>query len=237
MNIYFNGCSHTFGDDLVDRRLAWPALMASSLHSQFQNDAVSGGTNDRIMYRTMKYAKQFDFVCVAWTYTSRFTRYRADNNHDVNFNAQLSHSMYGQDPDFQDYGRLHYTVWHNELYSFKIWLQNIVLLQRYLDSVNRPYVMISADHNYLNRWGVGRNHFNSSVQSLLNFDLMSDAQLDAEWQEIQDLLSQVNRERFHGFGHWWITQLHHTHALGPTAHLLQSGHRAIADYLLSHDSF
>jgi hypothetical protein len=237
MKIYFNGCSHTFGDDLADRAHAWPARVAAALQSKFVNDAVSGGTNDRILYRTVKFAQQFDFVCIAWTYTSRFTRYRSDNNHDVNFNAQMTHSMYGQATEFRDYGRLHYTFWHNELYNFKIWLQNVVLLQSYLDSINRPFVMISADHNHINRWASDRDQFNSSVKSLINFDLMSDQQLDDEHCEIQRLLDQVDRQRYYGFGHWWITQLHAHYPVGNTSHLQKAGHQAIADYLLSHDSF
>ena len=52
MRLYFNGCSHTFGDDLTDRNCAWPALISKKLNCEFVNDAASGGSNDRIMYKT-----------------------------------------------------------------------------------------------------------------------------------------------------------------------------------------
>jgi hypothetical protein len=236
MNLYFNGCSHTFGDDLVNRTQAWPSLVANTRKYKFVNDAMSGGTNDRIMYRTMKYAHEFDAVCIAWTYTSRFTRYRADNNHDVNFNPGLKHSMYGNFSEFKNYGRMHYQFWHNELYNFKIWLQNIILMQRYLNSINTPYVMINANHNYIDRWSCDRNLFKNSVKSLLCFDLITDEQLDAEQTEIQLLIDQIDTKHYLGWNSWWITQLHQLYALGPTGHLLETGHKAIADYILSHDS-
>lgn len=233
MRLYFNGCSHTFGDDLTDRNQAWPALVAKYLSCEFVNDAVRGGTNDRIMYRTIKHANQYDQFYIAWTYTSRFTRYRPDNNHEVNFNSQLKNAMYGNTPEFREYGKWYYQAWHNELYSFKLWLQNIVLLQRYLESINKPYVMVNADHNYLDRWNVDWTNFNSSVQSLLCFDLMNDDQLLQEHSEIQLLLSQINTDNYVGWNKWWLAKACKMHPVGITGHALADGHQYIADYIIN----
>jgi hypothetical protein len=236
MKLYFNGCSHTFGDDLPDRSYAWPGVIAKSLQCDFVNDAMSGGTNDRILYRTLKHAHEFDRFYIAWTYTSRFTRYRSDNNHDVNFNPQLRHSLYNDTPEFSVYGKLHYSVWHNELYNFKLWVQNIILLQRYFESINKPYVMINSDHNHINRWSSDCNTFNSNVKSLLCFDIMNDQQLHAEYTEIQNLIQQIDTSKYIGWGSWWITKLISQYPVGPTNHLLEDGHAAIANYILEHDS-
>ena len=65
MRLYFNGCSHTFGDDLLYRNQAWPSLIAKKLQCDFVNDSVSGGTNDRIVYRTIKHANEFDRFYIA----------------------------------------------------------------------------------------------------------------------------------------------------------------------------
>ena len=236
MRLYFNGCSHTFGDDLTDRNQAWPALISKKLNYDFVNDAVSGGSNDRIMYRTIKHANEFDRFYIAWTYTSRFTRYRSDNNHDVNFNPNLMHSLYNNHSEFKEYGKLHYVFWNNELYNFKLWLQNIVLLQRYLGSINKPYVMLNADHNHVNRWSVDWNLFNSNVQSLLCFDHMDDKTLHDEHLEIQTLLKQIDTSTYIGWDSWWITKLHKEHSVGPTGHLLEDGHIAVANTILAHDT-
>lgn len=236
MKLYFNGCSHTFGDDLEDRSKAWPSLIANELNCKFVNDAVSGGTNDRIIYRTMKHAHDFDRFYIAWTYTSRFTRYRSDNNYDVNFNSQLNHALYGKNSEFVDYGKLHYSFWHNELYAFKIWLQNIILLQHYLTSIGKTYVMVNADRNFVDRWSVSWPLFNDSVKSLVCFDLMDDDILYQEHNEIQNLLKQIDTNNYAGWNSWWITQLCSKHPVGATGHLLQAGHQAVANYILEHDS-
>jgi hypothetical protein len=237
MNFYFVGCSHTYGDDLEDKNQAWPALIAKHYNCEFLNDAISGGTNDRTLYRTIKNAPNFDRIYIAWTYTARFTRYRADNNHDVNFNPQLKNSMYGSSPEFKNYGKLYYLNWHNELYCFKIWLQNIVLLQRYLDSIHKPYVMVNSTNNFIERWSVDWPAFNSSVKSLLCFDLMDDDQLFQEHTEIQSLISQIDTRSFLGWNQWYLTKACEIYPVGPTMHSLSQGHQYIADYILANDSF
>lgn len=62
MRFYFNGCSLTYGDELKNpQESSWPSLVASSLNADFKNDAVSGGTNDRILYRTLINTNDYDY--------------------------------------------------------------------------------------------------------------------------------------------------------------------------------
>ena len=237
MKLYFNGCSHTWGDDLLDPSTqSWPALTANSLGCDFVNDSVSGGTNDRIMYRTIKQIDQFDKFYIAWTYTSRFTRYRNNNNHEINFNAQLKNSLYEQDPEFKNYSLIHYRTWHNELYSFKIWLQNIILLQSLFELRNKSYLMLNATDNLIDRWTTDWSNFNNSVKSLLCFDLINDEQLQTEHFEIQNLLRQINFSKFVDWNKWWLTSLIGQYPVGPTGHLLEEGHRVSSQHILNYDS-
>jgi|LauGreDrversion4_2_1035121.scaffolds.fasta_scaffold72026_3 hypothetical protein len=236
MRLYFNGCSHTYGDDLRDKNCAWPVLVAKTLACDFVNDSVPGGSNQRIMYRTIKNMHQFDKIYVVWTYTSRFTRWRADNNHEINFNIHFKHGMYGDTKEYQEYSRLHYRYWHNELYAFKLWLQDILLLQNFLKHHNKPYVMINADNNLIDRWTVDRKSFNNTVKSLLCFDIMDDIQLLTEHEEIQRLVQSIDKTHFISWNQWWITKLHEQYPVGPTGHLLEDGHHAIAKYIIDHDT-
>lgn len=237
MKLYFNGCSHTFGDDLKNPQTdSWPSIVANHYGFDFKNFSSSGSTNDRIKYQTIKHVDEFDKFYIAWTYTSRFTRYRADNNYIVNFNPRLRHQLYKNDADFVNYGNIHYRVWHNELYAFKLWLQDIILIQRYLESKNKFYVMLNADNNLIDRWCVGWPNFNSSVQSLICFDLMDDQQLQNEHSEIQSLLKQINFEHYIGWNTWWLTKMMSNYSVGPTGHLLEEGHLATAQHILKHDS-
>jgi len=237
MRFYFTGCSHTYGDDLNDpANTSWPAVIAKECNVNFLNDSASGGTNERIMYRTIKNIDQFDKFYVAWTYTTRFTRYRTDNNHNVNFNPQLTHELYSNDLDFVNYGNIHYRTWHNELYATKLWLQNILMLQRLFESEKKSYVMINSTGNNLDRWSSSWQDFNNSVKSLLCFDLMDDNQLFLEHQEIQQLISKIDTSRFVGWNRWCLTDECHHYPLGKTGHLLEQGHRATALHILAHDS-
>jgi hypothetical protein len=237
MKLYFNGCSNTWGDDLKDpSRQSWPSLISNKLDCEFLNDSISGGTNDRIMYRTIKHIDQFDKFYIAWTYTARFTRYRSDNNHDVNFNPMLAHALYSKTPEFKDYAHFHYKFWHNELYAFKLWLQNIILLQRLFESFRKSYVMLNSVDNLIDRWTTPWQNFNNSVQSLLCFDLMSDQQLNDEHHEIQNLVDKIDFSKFIGWNTWHITNLCDQYPVGATGHLLEQGHEQVTEYILKHDT-
>jgi hypothetical protein len=236
MSLFFIGCSHTYGDDLLDpANASWPALIAQHRKESFLNAAASGGTNDRIMYHTIKNINEFDEFYVAWTQITRFTRYRADNNYEINFNQQLVNQLYGNDPSYYTYGKIHYTYWSNELYSFKLWLQQIILLQHYLNSKSKKYLMLNTFNNHIGRWCSGWQDFNNNVQSLLCFDSMNNDQLYAEHQEIQQLLTQINFSNFYKWGKWDINQLSEHYPTGHTNHLLEEGHQAIANDILTHD--
>jgi hypothetical protein len=236
MSLFFIGCSHTYGDDLIDpKEQAWPALVAQAKNKSFTNLAVSGGTNSRNVYHTIKNSDSYDHFYIAWTYIERFTQYNADNNFEINFNPQLKNTLYGNDASFKNYGKLHYAHWHNELYAFKGWLQQIILLQQYLESKNKKYTMINSCPNNINRWTSDRNSFNNNVKSLLCFDLMNDDQLLAEHDEIQSLLKEINFTHYLGWNSWCITDLMDQYPVGLTGHLLNNGHEAVANYILTHD--
>ena len=95
--------------------------------------------------------------------------------------------------------------------------------------------MINSCPNNINRWTSDRNSFNDSVKSLLCFDRMNDNQLLTEHYEIQNLLKEINFEHFLGWNNWSITDLHTQYPTGITNHLLEEGHQAVADYILTHD--
>lgn len=237
MSLFFIGCSHTYGDDLANPSTdAWPAIIARSKNKDFVNLAVSGGSNDRIVYHTIKNSNNFDHFYIAWTYIQRFTRYRADNNFEINFNPGLLNTMYGNDYSFKEYSKLHYTYWYNELYAFKQWLQQIVLVQRYLESKNKSYTMINSCSNNINRWTCDWAVFNDNIKSLVCFDSMNDDQLLNEHKEIHELLNEIRIDRFVEWGSWNIADLGQIYSTGATDHLLEEGHQAVADYIMAYDS-
>jgi hypothetical protein len=94
----------------------------------------------------------------------------------------------------------------------------------------------NADHNCIDRWSTDWHLFNSSVRSLLCFDIMDDETLHNEHLEIQTLLKQIDTSNYIDWNSWWITKLHRDYPVGPTGHLLENGHTAVANKILEHDS-
>jgi len=244
MKLYFNGCSFTYGNELKDpQKNSWPVLVASSINADFTNDSVNGGTNDRIMYKTILNFRHYDYFFIAWTYYERFTEYNPIDNFEINFNSALNMdpSLHYSDDlklnrwKYQEYGKLFYKYWFNELYELKKWLQQIILLQAFFQGHDKKYLMLNTANNNLNSWLQPKDKFIESTRHLLKFfDRMDDDQLMLEHQQIQDLCSIIDTEAFVGWGTWCITDLGLAHKCGPNGHILEDGHRAVAKKVLEH---
>lgn len=237
MKLFFTGCSFTRGNDLENPNLdSWPALIATQKNLEFTNNAVSGASNERIVYQIVKNIDLYDKFYIAWSSVDRFTRYRYDNNFEVSFNPELKNALYQNTDEFDTYGKIHYAYWHNNLYAFKLWLHQIILVQSFLERKNKKYLMLNAFPNNIKRWTVDWKNFNNSVNSLLCFDVMNDQQLYDEHVEIQKTLSQINFDHFIGWSDWNISDFVKPYEKGPTGHPLQFGHQQIADYIIKHDT-
>lgn len=237
-HLFFIGCSYTFGADLSSPATqSWPALVSKSKNSTFENHAMDGGTNDRTIYHTIKNSDRFDHYYIAWTFLNRFTRYRKDNNFEINFNHMLKNDLYGKNLEYNIYGKIHYQYWFNELFAFKIWLQQIILLQSFFRDRKLSYTMINSANNNIDKWTCPWDSFNDTVKSLLCFDRMNDEQLFLEHKEIQKLVDDIDKKHFLGWKQWSIEDsIVKKFPVGPTSHPLTDGHRAIADYILTHDT-
>lgn len=230
MSLYFNGCSHTYGDDLEHpEKDAWPALVASHYKMPFLNDAISGGTNDRIVQRTLKHINDFDKFYIAWTSIARFSRPSSDTYGLVNFNPQLHHNFYGDHERFKVYGHLHYKYWYDELYSFKTWLHQIILLQHVFEKNNKDYRMLITNRDeYLMLKDL---HQKQNLLSYLMYNL-SDEQLSDEYNEIKCLLNLIDLSRFLDWNNWFLRIYKKEVKLGKTLHYLEEGHKRVAEHII-----
>jgi hypothetical protein len=244
MNIYFNGCSFTYGDELLDpAKSAWPVLVANDLQSDFFNDAVSGGTNQRTVYKTVCNEENFDYFVIAWTFYSRFTEYNPVDNFEINFNPSLN-----QDPSlhysidlkknyakYETFGKLYYADWYNELYQFKQWLQQIILLQSFFKTKQKKYVMLNTSGHKLNLWLQPKDKFIDSTRPLMPFfDYLSDDLLLAEHKSIQQLVENIDKENFIEWNKWAIVDYTSDYKIGTGGHLLEDGHAAVAKKVINY---
>jgi len=244
MNLYFNGCSFTYGDELENpQQHSWPTLVSSRLNCDFLNDAVSGGTNDRIVYKTLLNHKRYDFFIIAWTHYARFTEYNPIDNFEINFSPRLnlnaalqcSNDLKKNYSKYKTYGEMYYKHWYNDLFEFKKWLQQIVLLQSFLKQNNKPFIMLNTMENNISSWSQPQENFISAVRHLIDFfDRINDDQLMTEHAQIQEMISMIDKSMFIDWSHWNIKDLCADYPCGPNGHLLEDGHRAVADIVLDH---
>lgn len=235
MRIFACGDSFTHGEELLDPvNSSWPALLAKKLDATITNTAISSGTNARTVYQTIKHLQDgYDLYLIAWTGYARFTFYRSDNNHDVSFIPQLSFEHgYSSDPSYRKWGETLYKYWYNELYAFKLWLQQIIQLQKVLG--NNPYLMINTFDLELENWLAPRDKFTSAVKHLINLDVMNDKQIIDEYNEIQYYISLIDFSKFYHWGEFYIAQLGATHKQGKNGHFLEDGHKHLAELLYTH---
>ena len=234
MRMYACGCSFTYGDELTDPAAhSWPAILAAKLSAEFTNVAAKGGTNARTVYQTIKHTQnKYDLYVIAWTTYSRFTFYKSDNNFETNFNPNLIHALYSSENFYKQWGEVLYKHWYNELYAFKLWLQQIVQLQHILK--NKNYLMLNTMENNLHKWLAPKESFISSVKELINFDLMNDKQIIDEYEEIQYYISLIDFSTFYRWNEFYITGLCDRFPCGPEGHILEQGHEHLANLIYQH---
>jgi hypothetical protein len=234
MRIYACGCSFTYGDELNDPvTQSWPAILATKLSADFTNAATSGGTNARTVYQTIKNTQDnYDLYVIAWTTYSRFTFYKSDNNFETNFNPNLTHAIYSLTNFYKQWGEVLYKHWYNELYAFKLWLQQIVQLQQILK--NKNYLMLNTMGNNLDKWLTPKESFGNSVKELINFDLMNDEQIIDEYKEIQYYISLIDTSKFYRWNEFYITDLCTKYPVGCGGHILEAGHEHLANLIYQH---
>ena len=234
MRIYACGCSFTYGDELKDPNIsAWPAKLAEKLSASIDNNAVSGGTNTRTVYQTIKNTQEnYDLYLIAWTTYYRFTFYKSDNNFETNFNPNLTHSLYGNEKFYYDWGNDLYKYWYNELFAFKLWLQQIIQLQQILK--DKKYLMLNTMENNLSKWLAPKESFTESVKDLINIDSMNDEQIFDEYNEIQYYISLIDFSKFYCWNKFYIGQLTTQFPVGESGHILEEGHEYLANLIYKH---
>lgn len=233
--IYTNGCSFTYGDELDDLTKSWPYLLAEHFNTSVVNDAVCSGTNYLTLYKTIKNLKNnYNYYIIAWTITARYTFYDSITNADVNFNSQVRQSLYDHDPLIIDWGEFLFKHFHNELYAFKLWLQQIIQLQTLFKIQNKKYLMVNTFKNNLNLWLSPKKDFIKNIKHLINFDRMNDEQIFDEYEEIQYYIKLIDTNNFYNWGNFTITELAKNYKLAPRGHMLEEGHKQLAKLLYNH---
>lgn len=242
MSIYFNGCSATFGHGLEDPAAeAWPVLVASALEQDFLNDAVQGGTNTRTVSRTVHHLNNFDYFCIQWTYTTRFTLYDPTNQWEVNFHQglSLSNDHYKNQDKFKTFGKYYFTYWNNFYVNYINWLNQIILLQSLFKANNKKYLMligpsdVSAPFPY-NLTSIPRDQFTNVIQEKIDITHLSDEHLSKMQDTIDNLLSMIDKSVFLDRGEYSIRTETATKNFFWDLHCDKESHQGTAQRVLEH---
>lgn len=233
MKIYAIGDSWVYGYGLDNPSVeSWPAILSKKLNAELCNDSCLSGSNAHFLYRAIKHLENdIDLYIIGWTHTSKFTFYKSDNNHDIHFNFKLQQDQYGDQDYYKSWGKTLYRTWHNRLYAFKLWLQQIIQLQTMFSRFGKKYLMINVHENNLKQWLTPWPEFIDSTKKLINFNLLDDKQILDEYNEIQFYVSQIDKKYFYRWNSFYLQQLEKELLLDKNGHPSSKGHEYIANML------
>lgn len=243
--LYFNGCSFTYGSGLDNPADAcWAALVAKHYNAEYKNDAVPGGSNDRIVKGVVTNIKNYDKFYVCWTYYSRFVKYNPVDNFEVLFTVgsvtgtKNSHNDKTKNnyTKYQEFVDIYYKHWFNELYEFKGFLHQIILLQSLFQVHRKDYVMLNT--SYIWPWLSPIDSFAENIKHMICFDKMSDEQIYREHKEINELVNQIDLTKFVFWNYDIVSFMRECNFFisKNDGHPNTDGHKAIAEKILAHDS-
>jgi lysophospholipase L1-like esterase len=209
MNLFTAGDSFTYGEELEDRTSAWPQQLANQINYQLINLASPAASNDKILRTTFEHLLTHtpDLVVIGWSNIGRSEYADEFGYYDVW-------------PGYQgNLFRRDNTLWREELVEYisryhniesinRKFLQQVILLQKYLESCKIQYVMLNIVQN--------------EYYKLKKFP----------GQELYE--QQVNRDTFLGFDDSGMIEWVEGCKKGPGGHFLEDGHQIVADRIYEH---
>jgi len=203
------GDSFTYGEELEDRNSAWPQQLANQINYQLINLASPAASNDKILRTTFEHLLTHtpDLVVIGWSNIGRSEYADEFGYYDVWPGYQGN--LFRRDNTLWREELVEYiSKYHNIEFINRKFLQQVVLLQKYLESCKIQHVMVNIVQNEYYKLK------KFSAQELYN--------------------KQVNRDTFLGFDDSGMLEWTHGCKLGPRGHFLEDGHQIVADRLYEH---
>ena len=210
MKLLTVGDSFTYGEELADRNLAWPYLLANKINYDVDNLGKPGAGNAGILRNCISNVNNVDIVIVAW---SHFARTEVADKHGIFtvwpgnagnlFAGKLAHRH-----DLLKYINRH----HDDLYLFSQQLINVILLQNYLKQNNKKYIMLDA------------------------FTECYDPTSPREKMRllVPQLADQIDPTYYIGWPNETMMEWTYGVSKGPNGHFLEQGHEIVADKIYEH---
>lgn len=211
MRILTAGDSFTYGEELKDLSSAWPHLLAKKLNRAVVNLGEPAASNDKIIRKVLEYIltvqERFDLVVIAWTSLGRSEF--ADDVGYYDIWPGYAGNLFQKDNAIWRNQLLDYiNQYHNSQAYYKKFLQQVVLLQSFLESKKIKYVMLNTIQN---------EYYKQIPVSSLD-----------------EYFDNIDKQKFLGFNDGGMVEWAYGCEKGPNGHFLEEGHRIVADKIYEH---
>lgn len=205
MNILFNGCSYTWGDELEHREQdRFSTLVSNHYNADHANISYCGHSNDAITRTTMEWfvaGNTCDLAIIQWTVISRIDGYDTDKK----YYCVTTQTKY----KWQEYYKKYY---HDQL-GVDTLFKNYYLLEQFFIQRNIPYFFLlhdCYDNVIYEKDSVWKNLIINK-----NFNIIR-----GNIKHTQTILNNSSIDNIHFQGN-------------DKGHPNSIGHRAIADYIIN----
>lgn len=209
MKLLTVGDSFTYGEELSDRNSAWPQLLANKLNYELVNLGRPSASNDKIVRNTLDYlaTDTVDLVVIGWSNIGRSEHADEFGYYDVWPGYQGN--LFVQDgctwrTELVDY----VSRYHSAEAIHRKFIQQVILLQSYLQARGIKYVMLNIVQNEYYK----KKHFDGK----------------------QQFFDQVDKEKFLGFNETGMMEWTYGKPQGPGGHFLDEGHQIVANRIYEH---
>jgi hypothetical protein len=207
MKLLTVGDSFTYGEELADNRSAWPNLLANKCGYEVTNLGRPGESNTGILRNTMLNADNADIVIIAWSHYARMEM--SDENGVFTIWPGNAGNLFNGSLSYRHDLLKHINHHHDDFYMFQQLLINIILLQNYLKSIDKKYLMLDS----FNEWDYDKNK--SCLSKLI--------------QRIPHVVEKVDTRYYMGWPNETMMQWTYECPKGPRGHFLEQGHEKVAD--------
>ncbi len=216
MRILAVGDSFTYGEELADQRSAWPYRLGDKYHAEVINLGEPAASNDKIVRKTLDclinnanatFRGNIDLVVIGWTSPGRSEF--ADENGAFDVWPGYQGTLFTRDGHNWRHELCSYiSKYHNREFYYIKYIQQVILLQSFLNTLGIKYIMMDVLHN---------EYYRKNIKELRD-----------------NYFNLIDKEKFLGFNSKGMCEWTYKCKQGPNGHFLEEGHQIVADKIYEH---
>jgi hypothetical protein len=211
MRILSVGDSFTYGEELVDQQSAWPYRLGDKYHAEVINLGEPAASNDKIVRKTLDYlinnGGTIDLVVIGWASPGRSEFADEFGYYDIWPGYQGT--LFIKDGHNWRLNLCGYiSKYHNREFYYIKYIQQIILLQSFLNTLGIKYIMLDVLHN---------DYYKKNIKELRD-----------------NYVNLIDKDKFLGFDSKGMCEWAYGCKKGLNGHFLEEGHQIVADKIYDH---